>query len=80
MEFKDFFTEFVQYNKARIIKIVIVSLFVLYFTFLITFNIYRVNQALEASWTNGFLSSLLITVILVIGIDFLGFFLKKRKD
>lgn len=80
MEFKDFFTEFVQYNKTRIIKIVIVSLLVLYFTFLITFNIYRVNEALEASWTNGVLSALLITVILVIGFDFLGFFLKKRKD
>lgn len=80
MEFKEFFSEFVQYSKARIIKIVVASLLVLYFTFLITYNVYRVNQTLEASWTNGILSAVLVTIILIIGFDFIGFFLKKRKD
>ena len=81
LDFKQYFKEFLRYNRLRIFKLILYGLIIVYLLFLICYNIYRINlgYSLELSWIYGFLSALITTIIIVLSIDVLSFFLKIRK-
>ena len=81
LDFKRYFKEFVRYNRLRIFKLILYGLILVYILFLICYNIYRTNlgYSLELSWLYGFLSALIATIIIILSIDVLSFFLKIRN-
>ncbi len=68
MEFKEFLSKFVKYNKKNINKLIVISILVFYFAFLIFYNQFRVilQYSLESSWLYGIVFSLISTVVLVL--------------
>lgn len=54
----------------------------LYFTFLITYNHFRVilNFSVESSWLFGFISALISTIIIIFVGNIAWFTLKRRKQ
>jgi hypothetical protein len=86
LDFKRYFKEFVRYNKSRIFKIILYGIIILYFSFLIFYNTYRndlsylsTSEIINLSWLYGFLSALIITIIIVLSGDILSFYLKIRR-
>lgn len=81
LDFKRYFKEFVRYNKLRIFKIVLYSVIILYLSFLICYNYYRTNlsYSLDLSWVYGIMLALIITIIIVLSGDILGFYLNIRR-
>jgi len=73
MEFKDFLDAFISYNKRIYIKLIIGSILLFYFAFLIYFNHFRIKLGyeLESSWLFGLVFALITTLILVLIIDIL---------
>ena len=82
MEQKGFFRDFATYNRKILKRLILITIVVLYFAFLITYNQFRVilNYSLESSWLFGFISALISTVVLIFIIDLAWFALKKRKE
>ena len=82
MEQKGFFSDFASYNRKILKRLILITIVVLYFAFLITYNQFRVilNYSLESSWLFGFISALISTVVLIFIIDLAWFALKKRKE
>lgn len=73
MEFKHFLDAFISYNKRIYKKLIIVSILLFYFAFLIYFNHFRIilGYELESSWLFGLIFALITTLILVLIIDIL---------
>ena len=82
MEFKDFLSEFVKYNRKILKKLILIIILVLYFTFLFKYNYFRMilDYSIEGSWINGFISALISTLIFIFIIDMAWFSYKKRKE
>ncbi len=82
MEFKEFLNTFVSYNKRNYIKLVIYSVLLFYFAFLIYYNHFRIilGYDLIYSWEFGIIYSLITTFIIVILIDILRVLLILKKD
>ena len=80
-DFKRYFKEFVRYNKLRIFKIILYSVIILYLSFLFCYNYYRTDLSfsLDLSWLYGFVLALIITVIIVLSVDILGFYINIRR-
>ncbi|MEJ2296663.1 MAG: hypothetical protein P8Y23_18090, partial [Candidatus Lokiarchaeota archaeon] len=86
LDIKRYFHEFVRYNKSRIFKIILYGIIILYLSFLICYNTYRNNLSylpeaiiVNLSWLYGFLTALIITIIIVLCGDMLSFYLKIRR-
>ena len=81
LDFKRYFKEFVRYNKLRIFKIILYSVIILYISFLFCYNYYRTDLSfsLDLSWLYGFVLALIITVIIVLSVDILGFYINIRR-
>ena len=81
LDFKRYFKEFVRYNKLRIFKIILYSVIILYLSFLFCYNYYRTDLSfsLDLSWLYGFVLALIITVIIVLSVDILGFYINIRR-
>jgi hypothetical protein len=78
MEFKQFLDAFIRYNKRIYIKLIIISILLFYFAFLISYNLFRIeflqlgisDQALiNVSWGWGTISALISTLILILIVD-----------
>lgn len=82
MEFKEFLSEFVVYNKRILKKLIPIGLIILYLVFLVSYNYFRVflSYSIESSWIFGFITALILSVILILGIDGLLFYIKKRRE
>ncbi len=74
------FSEFAIYSKKILKKLILVGIICLYLIFLITYNYFRaiLNYSIEGSWIFGFISALIITFILILGLDMLWFYRKRR--
>jgi hypothetical protein len=86
MNFRDIFKELGAYNKKIWKKLVLIIILVLYFTFLMWYNIFRFSDilsiggaTLRLSWRYGIIWSALSTIILVLAADILSFLLNRRK-
>jgi biotin transporter BioY len=82
MNFKSFFSEFTDYNKKVFKKLIIITIFGLYFTFLIAYNYFRItlDYSMGSSWRVGILSALISTLILIFVFDLALFSYKRKKD
>jgi hypothetical protein len=82
MEFKEFSGAFIVYNKRIYKKLIILSILLFYFLFLIYYNYFRVilGNQLEVSWGYGILFSLITTVVSVMLLDLLRVFLILRSE
>lgn len=82
MEFKDFLSEFKKYNKKIWKKLIFITIIILYFSFLITYNYWRINlnYSIELSWINGIISALIFTLVFIFIADITWFAYKKRKE
>ena len=82
MEFKDFWNTFVQYNKRIYKKLIIVSILLFYFVFLIYFNHFRVilGYELDASWAFGIIYALITTLGFVFVMDILRVLLLLKSS
>jgi hypothetical protein len=82
MEFKEFLNEFVEYNKKILKKLIPIGLIVLYLMFLVSYNYFRVllSYSIESSWIFGFVSALILSVILILGINVLWFNNKRKRE
>ena len=80
MEFKDFSEAFISYNKKIYKKLIIVSVLLFYFLFLIYYNHFRVilGNELEVSWGYGILFALITTLVPMLLLDLLRVFLILR--
>jgi uncharacterized membrane protein YesL len=81
MEQKGFFRDFAGYNRKILKRLILITIVMLYFAFLITYNHFRatLNYSVENSWLFGFISALISTVVLIFIVDLVWFTLKKRK-
>jgi Kef-type K+ transport system membrane component KefB len=81
MEQKGFFSDFLRYNRKILKRLILITIVVLYFAFLITYNHFRVNlnYSVESSWLYGIISALISTVVLIFIFDLAWFAFKKRK-
>ncbi|MHA2006137.1 MAG: hypothetical protein ACXABO_01540 [Promethearchaeota archaeon] len=81
MDFKEYMNAFTNYNKRILKKLVIYGVLVLYFTFLIFFNHFRItlDYSVEGSWGYGIGFALISTIVLIFVVDILWFSYKKRK-
>ena len=82
MDFKEFLDAFINYNKRIYKKLILISIFVYYFTFLIFYNQFRVHlsQSEELSWVLGSIFALITTLILVFIVDILRVLFRLRSD
>ncbi len=82
MEFKDFTQTFISYNKRIYKKLIIVSVLLFYFIFLIYYNHFRVilGNELEVSWGYGILFALITTLVPILLLDLLRVFLLLRSE
>jgi len=82
MDFKEFLDAFINYNKRIYKKLILISIFVYYFTFLIFYNQFRVHlsQSEELSWVLGSIFALITTLILVFLVDILRVLFRLRSD
>lgn len=73
MEFKEFLSKFIEFNKRIFKKLILICILFLYFTFLIFYNYFRLsfNYSLESSWLFGMIFALISTLILVFLADIL---------
>ncbi|KKN31732.1 hypothetical protein LCGC14_0820940 [marine sediment metagenome] len=81
MEQKGFFKDFAKYNRKILKKLLLITLIMLYLTFLITYNHFRnnMNYSIESSWLFGIISALISTVVIIFIFDVAWFTYKKRK-
>lgn len=82
MDYKDFRSKFVSYNKQIYKKLILISILVFYFAFLFFFNYYRLtlHNSLESSWLFGILVSLIFTIILVLSVDSIKVLYNIKKE
>lgn len=82
MNFKSFLSEFADYNKMIYKKLIIIFVFGLYFTFLITYNYLRItlDYSKGGSWGYGILSALVCILILIFVFDLALFAYKRKKN
>ena len=81
MEQKGFFKDFAKYNRKILKRLLLITLIMLYLTFLITYNHFRnnINYSIESSWLFGIISALISTVVIIFIFDVAWFTYKKRK-
>ena len=81
MEQKGFFRDFAKYNRKILKRLILITLLMLYFAFLLTYNHFRVilNYSIESSWLFGIISALISTVVIIFIFDLVWFAYKKRK-
>lgn len=82
MEIRNFLSEFASYNRSIIKRLILVCIVVLYLLFLILYNFFRIylGYSLFGSWLLGFFSSLIYAFMLIISVDIIWFYLKKKKN
>jgi hypothetical protein len=82
MDNNEFLSEFVIYNKKILKKLILVGIICLYLIFLLTYNYFRLflNYSIEGSWFFGFITALICTFILILSLDFLWFYRKRRSQ
>ncbi|MDX1798121.1 MAG: hypothetical protein R3255_05690 [Candidatus Lokiarchaeia archaeon] len=82
MEFKDFYGTFISYNKRIYKKLIILTILLFYFLFLIYYNYFSVilGNEIGVSWVYGILFALITTVVSVMLLDLLRVFLILRSE
>ncbi len=76
MEFRKFLSKFIEYNKNILKKLIIICILVLYFSFLVFYNIFRrsLNYSIGSSFLFGVIFGLIFTFLIIFLIDILRFF------
>jgi hypothetical protein len=75
------FNEFLQYNKENVGKFSVATAVIYILSFLVTYNYFRMRSelSLEASWPKGLWVAAIATVIIVIGVDVILFFVSAHE-
>jgi hypothetical protein len=75
------FNEFLLYNKENAMKFSIITVIIYILSFLVTYNVFRmrIGLTIEASWPKGLWVAAIATVIIMIGVDILLFFVSAHE-
>ncbi|MFX1478227.1 MAG: hypothetical protein ACFFCI_08845 [Promethearchaeota archaeon] len=86
MNFSDTLRDFGSYNKKIWKKLILISILLVYFTFLIWYNLFNnylstggITNLVRLSWRFGIIWASISTIFLVLAFDILFFNLSKRK-
>ncbi len=80
MERGSFLRDFVRYNRKILKRLILITIFMFYFAFLITYNVLRMNfsYSVEGGWFFGFISTAISTFVLILVADMTWFVLIKK--
>lgn len=77
---RGFLSDFLIFNRKNSKKLILATILVLYFTFLVSYNYlsFIFNYSVEGGWLIGFVSASLSTLVLILVSDVVWFVLKKK--
>ncbi|MBD3211515.1 MAG: hypothetical protein GF311_02820 [Candidatus Lokiarchaeota archaeon] len=81
MDIKIILQEFTDHFKDELKRIIIYAVLILFFGFLTSYNIFRMVLGLDvaSSWYLGSITTLISTLIIILALNGIWFFLKTRR-
>jgi len=81
MNFRQLLLDFWEHLKEELKRNIIYSILILFFGFLITYNIFRMNLGFNESisWIRGGITAIISTLIIIFSINIIWFTYKRMK-